>query len=1086
MTTFIETLNGLAQFWLPWAVSSLWGTFFVAVIVSLVWLALRKKASAALGCWLFFLVALKLFVPLEIPLPDRLAAYMQTLPGEKRLAAVVMPAEAFRVETIRQHDLSRPLPEAVFEAKSVETESIQTIPVSTVQTPSEEGLPISKLDPVTGLALVWLLVVTGLFAKFVWNEWRFHRVCLKAPEMDMDIADLAASLEIRQKIAVRESGKISVPAVSGLFRPVILLPKCFADVLPPDELRWILLHELAHVKRHDLPMALILRVACILHFFNPAIWFAARQIRTLREFACDDLALAALKNNHAQKTGGAALLHVVEHASRNPRPNPQAIGAFNMSGKRKAALKNRMRRLLDSRRVIRPKLGLGSILVLFLVAAVCLPKLVARQDASPPTPQPPQVADAAAAENPASPSPESKYASQAIPESVTITITDENLTPMKDVLLKVQLVRDKKEFRSDEDGKVVIDTKSYQQTELGWFIFEAYSPGRVTTTWRWLRQRETPIAIPAEFTMRLLPGCDIGGVVVDEQGKPVVGAKVAPNYHYRQTGNRNADIQMARPVWEGVLTDAEGKWKAEGYSKTNGQIRIRVTHEDFLPQVDDKSASAYLMSDILAGKAKTVLKSGFRVYGTVRDEKGNPIPGIKINLDNPDMGNVPSAVRTTDEQGWYEVKSWYRKPTFYSTSTRDWTPEYGKVDFTQQKYAVGNEAQLDFTLKKGKSIRLKVVDPNGNPIKKFWVCFHSRDVMNEPFLDDLFSHDPNDEGIWEWKNAPDAEWAFDVDNIKGFARLYNIKLTPREEPYVVTAKGWTALSGKVIDAETKKPIEKFNLIRGLIRLKPKPNYDKEWWDREAPVGATGGAYSINFASQAEPENDDGGGSMNALRVEAVGYEPAQSQAIELDGLPHTLNFELAPSKTKPVRAVVLLPNGKPAVDAEVGLGGISGIAVRTVNGRIAENTGNAVVKTDVNGVFEFPTPGVPYVILAAHPDGFAFARQEEVESGTIRMIPWARIEGTAVDANGKPAAQTGLWGTFDLPDELLREVPRSQTYEAHIETITDADGKFVIDCVAPGMSGFIGFVNMPVVYTVDPRITTESGKTATVRVAKKK
>jgi hypothetical protein len=169
------------------------------------------------------------------------------------------------------------------------------------------------------------------------------------------------------------------------------------------------------------------------------------------------------------------------------------------------------------------------------------------------------------------------------------------------------------------------------------------------------------------------------------------------------------------------------------------------------------------------------------------------------------------------------------------------------------------------------------------------------------------------------------------------------------------------------------------------------------------------------------------------------------------------------------------------VDAEVALGGWSSIAVRTENDRIAGFTGNAVVQTDGNGRFEFATPGVPYVILAAHPDGFVFATQTEVESGTIRMIPWARIEGTAYDGD-KPVANARLWGSFHMSDDEVRRL-RQLSYESRVSVTTDAEGKFVLERVAPGLTGSMGFEGMSI-FTAD-NFTTESGKTATVRVLRK-
>src|ERR1035437_3880309 len=67
----IEQCNSFAKAWAWWMGTSLLGATIVLVVVSLLWLAIRRKASPQLGYLLFLLVPLKLFVPLEIAVPER-------------------------------------------------------------------------------------------------------------------------------------------------------------------------------------------------------------------------------------------------------------------------------------------------------------------------------------------------------------------------------------------------------------------------------------------------------------------------------------------------------------------------------------------------------------------------------------------------------------------------------------------------------------------------------------------------------------------------------------------------------------------------------------------------------------------------------------------------------------------------------------------------------------------------------------------------------------------------------------------------------------------------------------------------------
>lgn len=116
-------------------------------------------------------------------------------------------------------------------------------------------------------------------------------------------------------IPVLLSGELEAPALFGLTKPVILLPRR-AVRWPADRLRAVFAHELAHVARRDCLIELIVRITCAVHWPNPLVQLAARRLRTEREFACDEHVLRAGADASRY---AAALVQVARQAIRMPQ-----------------------------------------------------------------------------------------------------------------------------------------------------------------------------------------------------------------------------------------------------------------------------------------------------------------------------------------------------------------------------------------------------------------------------------------------------------------------------------------------------------------------------------------------------------------------------------------------------------------------------------------------------------------------------------------------------------------------------------------------------------------------------------------------
>ena len=96
---------------------------------------------------------------------------------------------------------------------------------------------------------------------------------------------------VRQPVQLIALARLYSPAVFGLRRVCLLLPESVAAQLSGREMRLVFLHEMAHIRRHDLTLNLLLMAVQFLHWFNPLVWLATHRIRADGELVCDDMVM---------------------------------------------------------------------------------------------------------------------------------------------------------------------------------------------------------------------------------------------------------------------------------------------------------------------------------------------------------------------------------------------------------------------------------------------------------------------------------------------------------------------------------------------------------------------------------------------------------------------------------------------------------------------------------------------------------------------------------------------------------------------------------------------------------------------------
>lgn len=165
-------------------------------------------------------------------------------------------------------------------------------------------LPVRKNSPLTpafwmiavyfvGLALMLVRVVQGYY----WSSKirKNGKVINKGPWCDA-LAQALSRMKLRSRPLMVWSEKVASPVVTGILRPMIVLPVSLMSNLPREQAIAILSHELAHLRRFDHLIVVFQRLLEALFFFHPAVWFLSRRLDQEREKACDDLVVQAGTN----------------------------------------------------------------------------------------------------------------------------------------------------------------------------------------------------------------------------------------------------------------------------------------------------------------------------------------------------------------------------------------------------------------------------------------------------------------------------------------------------------------------------------------------------------------------------------------------------------------------------------------------------------------------------------------------------------------------------------------------------------------------------------------------------------------------
>jgi len=344
MNSFIENLNQLGEHFLNFAWPMLWQSSLLIALVLAVDLALARRIRASVRHALWLVGLIKLLLPPTLALPTGAAWWL--FPAQPPVKTT-----ATRTFVVTYGDAA-PLPAFV----------PATVPLIEPPPPKLDRAGWTLLATGTASAglLFWLL--------FRWGQ--VVRMVARAKPSGgfpgpIDEARRLAGL--RGPVRVRIAEDRMSPAVCGLFRPVVLLPRTLADQLSAEQLRAVLLHEAIHIRRGDIWVNCAQALLQVAYWWQPLVWLANARIRRVREEAVDDAVMLAL--DAEAEIYAPTLLEVARLALRRPLLSLGLVGILES----RSALRQRIERLLAFPAPRKAGLTLASICGIFVFSAVALP-----------------------------------------------------------------------------------------------------------------------------------------------------------------------------------------------------------------------------------------------------------------------------------------------------------------------------------------------------------------------------------------------------------------------------------------------------------------------------------------------------------------------------------------------------------------------------------------------------------------------------------------------------------------------------------------------------------------------------------------
>jgi len=284
----------------------------IVLIILIIKKIFRNKLNSTFHYYVWLILLLKLIIPFGPQTPFNIStlydnSYIQTSTNEN--------TQKSQISFLKQLDNSS-------SGNSVSINNFK--PADKIAINGAMNIPLeSKINISKILCFIWLLGMTLLIGILLTGHKKLKKIVRSSIKNTNDthkeiLYTCMKVMNIKTKVALSYSREISSPSLCGCINPKILIPSKVAANISDEEFKYILMHELAHLKKKDIFINWVITLLSVIYWFNPILLYGFRKMRQDCEFSCDSGVISYLGKGENVHYGNA-LIRVLELTSGGNR-----------------------------------------------------------------------------------------------------------------------------------------------------------------------------------------------------------------------------------------------------------------------------------------------------------------------------------------------------------------------------------------------------------------------------------------------------------------------------------------------------------------------------------------------------------------------------------------------------------------------------------------------------------------------------------------------------------------------------------------------------------------------------------------------